>query len=356
VRLPSRAVSLTARSLIAFELYDLATNTICTDVVSPREIRATANESCGWINSHEIASSSDVVVGVMNLGASDECQFRITNALPSTEEIVFLIKDFDVGSGSGDTMSFATDDGRWNQVVVREPGVVPGLVVPPPLAGSPTFIVRYTRSSYGGGYGSGFSILWAAKSSIARCLNSRTIVSNKTDSIEEISIDFSTTPSNRRIGNDAWYTVVAQNPRTTVSSFAFMTQSTSFSTEILSGRGIVYGSQTRIVDAYASLPDTGSRLQLYRFSAFGIPQAATISAALSVLYFVPSAAAADFDNIATRTASAAGVPFHFSVFSTPTGPFFSSYGSDGRPVAAATSFFSDGRWPVLDSTPPRTTH
>lgn len=328
-----------------------ATGVLCTDTTTievTASIATNTSISCGWLNSHNVSSASAVSPALMRFGNQDNCQFKIVNSLPATEEIVFLIKDLDVGSGSGDRLKIATEDGRWSTVVVREPGVVPGLVIPPPLAGSPNFVVSYEYGYYGG-YGSGFSVLWSAKSALSNCLNSRTVISNKTDSIQQVSVDYASSPVSRRAGDDVWFAIIASSARTTVSGFAFLNDTLYTSYDLLSGRGTFYGSQSRIVDAYTSLPDTGSRLQLFRFTSFGLPASSTIPTAIGVYYFIPSAAASDFDAPFVRTASARGVPFHFSVYTTPTGPVFAAYGPSGAAVAPTTTYFSSGAFAALDS-------
>lgn len=302
--------------------------------------------------SHPINSSSDSVIGALKSGANSFCEFRLANNLPRGEEIIFIIKDFDLGSGTSDSITFATEDNRWTTVVSREFDKIARVITPPPLSGSRNFLITYSfgPDSRSAGTGRGFNIVWGTRRSLSQCLNSTLLIlPASTDSRRRnLTIDFPTAPTPNTVDRDRWVILVPENPRATISSICSLNATSRTTHQVTSGRGFTYGTSSRVIDIYTPEPDTGNRIQVFRFQDFGLPARSAIPTALRITYFLPSFAAREFEAAPVRTATANGVPFHASAFQLASGIHFSIYNSaTGLPSNTPTTYEPLPDYPFL---------
>jgi hypothetical protein len=317
---------------------------MCTN--NAGRITATASapaNQCGWFMSHPIATSADSIIGTLNSGTNPFCEFRLVNNLPRSEEIIFLVKDFDIGSATNDALIFATEDNRWSTVITREFDRLARVIIPSQLTGSRNFLITY---SFGpdpktAGTGRGFNILWGTRTGLAQCINSTIItLPAATDaSLKNMTIEFPTAPMSNTVDRDRWILLTSENPRSTISAICSLNTTLQEGYQLNSGRGFTYGASSRVVDIYTPEPDTGNRIQVFRFNDFGLPSRATTPVSLDVIYFVPSFAALEFEAEPVRTGSANGVPFHIGVFQLANGIHFSAYNSTtGLPYDPPASY------------------
>lgn len=298
---------------------------------------------CGWFLSHNVNNSNPTAIGTLNVGANTFCEYRLINNLPRSDEIFFILKDFDTGSGTNDAIIFATEDNRWSTTVTREFDRLPRVIIPDAITGSRNFLITYTFSPdlRFAGTGRGFSILWGTRNGVQKCLNSTvvTIPAGVDSSLKNLTIDFGSAPASERMDRDRWVILTPENPRATISNIAAMNTTLPNEWSLNSGRAYTFGASSRVVDIYTPEPDTGNRVQIFRFNDFGLPARATYPAALKLTYFIPSFSASEFEAPQTRTASAAGISYHVSAFKAPNGIVFSAYnGTTGRPLSASTSY------------------